>query len=67
MSLQTKKMDADKQAYKTRGAKIGSSGPVGKMESHPLEEGQHNCANGNDGSKSQPSAPENKHKLEKYK
>ena len=61
------KMDESKQAYKTRGPKTKDHSTIGVPQSHELTEGQHNCADGNDGSRSAKAAPENKFKLEKYK
>lgn len=56
-----KKVDADKEAYKSRGKRTGKAEPVGVPEPSRLGvEGDY--SDGNDGSKAAAAKPEVKHK-----
>lgn len=60
-----RKVDSSSEAYKSKGMKAAKQS-VGMQEKEKLEEGHHNCADGNDGSKAPAAKPASSHKLKKY-
>lgn len=62
--MASKKVDKSAEAYKSRGKKTKQD-PVGAHMPHPLSDGHHDCAEGNDGSKAPAAKPKSKHELKK--
>lgn len=60
-----RKVDSSAESYKSKGMKAAKQS-VGSQEKMKLDEGQHSCADGNDGSKAPAAKPASSHKLKKY-